>query len=138
MSIEIPEQYRDLLEGPVVVTLTTVSAEGKPHAVAVWRRWNGEHILITSDRVTRKIKNIQANPQVSVAALDPKNPYRFLEFGGEVVEVTPNGALEELNRHTRLYMGKDEYFGGVEPAEGLAKYDGVLIRIKPTRIVKFG
>lgn len=138
MSVTIPESYRDLLEGPVVVTLATVSSEGVPYAAAVWRRYDGEFIRITSDRSTRKVRNIQANPRVTVLALDPKNPYRYLEIGGVVEQITAEGALEELDRHTQLYMGHEHYFGSAEPAENASKYDGVLLLIRPTRVVAIG
>ena len=138
MSIVIPESHRDLMEEPIVVILATASADGKPHAVAVWRRWDGEHILITSDPNTRKGENIKANPNVSVVILDPKNPYRFLQVEGVVTETVSEGALEELNRHTQAYMGKPNYFGDVEPAEKLKEYRGIIFKIKPTRVTKFG
>ena len=116
MPFVIPDSHKDLLEQAVVVILGTVSAYGKPSSAAVWRRWDGEHILITSDPNTRKHRNIQANPNVTVMTLDPKNPYRYIEVAGVVEEITHEGALEELNRHTVMYMGKPNYFGDVEPA----------------------
>ena len=138
MTFVIPDSHRDLLEKPVVVILSTVSAEGKPHAVAVWRRWDGEFIRITSDPNVRKHKNILANSNVSVLALDPQNPYRFLEIGGVVEKIETEGVLDELNLHTQLYMGKPNYFGDVEPAEKLATFKGIMFKIKPVRVVKFG
>lgn len=138
MSIIIPDSHKDLLEKPVVVVFTTVSAEGKPHSVGIWRRWDGEFIRITSDPDNRKHKNILANPNVAVMALDPQNPYRFLEIEGVVESIETEGALEELNRHTQLYMGKSTYFGNVEPAESEATYKGIMFKIRPTRVIKFG
>ena len=138
MAVTIPDSHKDLLEKPIVVVLTTVSAEGKPHAVGIWRRWDGEFIRITSDPDNRKHRNIQANPNVSVMALDPQNPYRFLEIGGVVESIETEGALDELNRHTQLYMGKDQYFGNVEPAENEATYKGIMFKIRPIRVVKYG
>ncbi len=138
MTVIIPDSHKDLLEKPVVVILSTVSAEGKPHSVAIWRRWDGEMIRITSDPDNRKHRNILANPNVSVLALDPQNPYRFLEIGGVVESIETEGALEELNLHTQLYMGKAKYFGNVEPAEGEATYKGIMFKIRPMRVVKFG
>ncbi len=138
MAVMIPDSHKDLLDKPIIVILTTVSSEGKPFSVAVWRRWDGDYIRITSDPNNRKHKNILVNPNVSVLALDPQNPYRFLEIGGVVESITTEDALEELNMHTQLYMGKPDYFGSVEPAENLATYKGILFKIKPTRVVKFG
>ncbi|MBI1279763.1 MAG: hypothetical protein GC179_16665 [Anaerolineaceae bacterium] len=138
MPVLIPDSHKDLLENPIVVVLTTVSAEGKPHAVGIWRRWDGEFIRITSDPNNRKHKNILANPNVSVMALDPQNPYRFLEIGGVVERIETQGALDELNRHTQMYMGKPNYFGTIEPAENEATYAGIMFIIRPTRVVKYG
>jgi len=138
MAVVIPDSHKDLLEKPVIVILSTVSAEGKPYTVAVWRRWDGETIRITSDPNNRKHKNVLANPNVSVLALDPQNPYRFLEIGGVVESIEVEGSLDELNRQTQLYMGKDKYYGNVEPAEHEAENKSIMFKIRPTRVVKFG
>ena len=138
MAGVIPDSHKDLLERPIVVILSTVSADGKPYAVAVWRRWDGETLRITSDPNNRKHKNIVANPNVSILALDPENPYRFLEIGGVVESIQTEGALDELNLQTQLYMGKPKYYGSVEPAENEASFKGLMFKIKPTRVVKFG
>ncbi len=138
MALVIPDSHRDLLEKAVVVILSTVSVEGKPYAVAVWRRWDGEALRITSDPNNRKHRNILANPNVSVLALDPQNPYRFLEIGGVVESIEAEGALDELNLQTQLYMGKPKYYGTVEPADKEPEFKGVMFKIKPTRVVKFG
>lgn len=138
MAVTIPDSHRDLLEKAVVVILSTVSSEGKPHAVAIWRRWDGEYIRMVSDPNNRKHKNILANPHVSVMALDPQNPLRFLEIGGVVERIETAGALEELDRLTQLYLGQPKYYGTVEPAELEPTFEGVMFMIKPTRLVKFG
>ena len=137
MSAVIPASYQDLLNDPIVVTLTTVSAQGAPYSVAVWRRWDGEYLLITSDAGTRKHKNVLANPQVSVLALDPRNPYRYLSIGG-AAEVVETGVEEELDRQTLLFKGEPHYFGSQAPLEEKATFKGVILKIRPTRIVVLG
>lgn len=138
MAIIVPESHRDLMEKPVVVIVTTVSPDGKPYAAAIWRGYDGEHILMVTGEETRKYKNLLANPNVSVLALDPQNPYRYLEVRGVVESMKPEGAIEYLDQLTMDYMGKSRYFGEVEPVEEGEKYRAVLLRIKPTQIVKFG
>ena len=46
--------------------------------------------------------------------------------------------MEELNRHTLMYMGKPSYFGDVEAAEKLADYNGIVFKIRPTRVATYG
>ncbi len=136
--VVIPESHKDLLEKPIVAVFTTVTPEGKPNSVGIWRFFDGEHILISTDYGSRKHKNVQANPNVSFIMLDPASPYRTLEVRGVVVEITEYGALEVLNKLTNFYMGKPEYFGHVESADRLATYRGALIKIKPEKCVTFG
>ncbi|MBZ0307973.1 MAG: PPOX class F420-dependent oxidoreductase [Anaerolineae bacterium] len=136
MSIVIPEGYNDLLEKPIVIVISTVSPDGKPNTAAVWRKWDGEHILISTGATSRKALNIRANPNVAIMTIDPANPYRYLDLRG-VATIQDDGALELLDELTMAYMGLPHYFGDVEPAEGQHKYKGVVLKIKPTRAVKF-
>jgi len=137
MSIEIPQSHQDLLNNPVVVTLTTVSKEGEPYSVAVWKRWDGKHLLITSDSGVRKHRNVQGNPHVSVMALDPDNPYRYISIGG-VADIVEEGVIEELDRQTLHFVNEPHYFGSREPAENAATFKGVILKIRPTRVVTLG
>lgn len=137
MSIAIPQSHLDLLNNAVVVTLTTVSSEGEPYSVAVWKRWDGKHLFITSDAGLRKHRNVLANPHVSVMALDPENPYRYLSIGG-IAEVIEENVVEELDRQTLHYIGELHYFGSQEPKEAEASFKGVILRIEPTRVVTLG
>src|SRR5512134_1841097 len=135
MTFTVPDGFQDLLDNPVVVTLATVSAEGVPHTAAVWRRYDGQNILIETGRNSRKHRNILANPRVSLLALDPHNPYRYLEISG-MVEFIDNDsavALAELDRLALIYRGQPRYFGGVVPIERGEGYDGILLKIKPLR-----
>jgi len=137
MAITIPESHLDLLNDPIVVTLTTVSAEHEPYSVAVWKRWDGKQLFITSDAGVRKHRNILVNPHVSVMALDPKNPYRYLSLGG-IADILENDVVEELDRQTLHYIGEPHYFGSQEPVEAQASFKGVIFKIKPTRVVTLG
>lgn len=138
MSITIPDSHKDLLEKPIVVTLATVSAEGKPYANPVWRIYDGQHILVSVDYSSHKHRNVQANPNVSMVAIDPENPYRYLQIDGVVEELDEAGALAVLDRLTMFYMGKPVYFGNVEPESLRATYRGMLFKIRPIRFVKGG
>jgi nitroimidazol reductase NimA-like FMN-containing flavoprotein (pyridoxamine 5'-phosphate oxidase superfamily) len=138
MSATIPASHIDLLQQPVVVTLTTIAENGDPYSVVVWKRWDGEHIRITSDAGVRKHRNIQANARVSVLALDPDNTQRYLSLGCVVEEIVATGVVEELDRQTLHFTGHEHYFGVHEPKENEATFDGVFFKIKPVRAVAFG
>lgn len=138
MTVHIPNSHKDLAEQPIVVTLVTVSAENKPHAAAVWRRYDGEFFWITTAVNSRKHKNIVHNPYISIMAIDPHNPYRYLEIGGIVEEINPDDETAFLNTLSQFYVGKSPFFGEVEPAADGLHYKGVILKIKPIRAFAYG
>lgn len=138
MSVTIPASHIDLLQNPIVVTLTTISATGEPYSVVVWKRWDGEHVRITSDAGTRKHRNILANSNVAILVLDPTNSQRYLSLGGVVEAIVATDVVDELDQQTLHFTGHEHYFGVHEPVENEATFDGVFFKIKPTRVVAFG
>jgi len=138
MSVTIPESHKDLIETPIVVTLATVMPNGQPHTTAIWRYYNGTHIVFTTSRGTQKEKNLQANPRASVLAFDPKNPYRYLEIRGEVETITEEGGLEQLDKMTQYYTNQPTYYGHIVPAEEKGTRTHLLCKIKPTKVYANG
>jgi PPOX class probable F420-dependent enzyme len=137
MSVKsIPDSHLDLLEGPIYAVLTTVSAAG-PENVVIWCSWDGQNVLVNTRGFSRKVKNIKANPKVALMAMDPQNPYRWLDVRGTVAEIAPDTDFSNINSHAKLYTNKDEYYGGVAPIERKGKEDRVVLRIKPERVFAF-
>ena len=134
----IPDSHKDLIEGPVVATLATIMPNGQPHTTIVWCSYDGTHINIITSRGLQKEKNMQANPRVSLMALDPQNPARYLEVRGIVDEITEDGALAKLNEHTQLYRGKPTYYGHIVPMERLGSRTHVICKIRPTKVITRG
>ncbi len=131
---EIPESHLDLLNGPRVAALTTVMPDGAPQTTAVWCDYDGEFVRVNTMRGFRKEKNMRLNPKVTLLAYDPRQPLRFLEIRGTVVEMTEEGAMEHLDGLSQLYTGRKPYFGECVPAALRATEIPVLCRIKPTHV----
>jgi len=55
------------LRGELMMWLSTVRPDGRPHLVPVWFLWDGETILIFSQPNQQKLRNLQHNPDVVVA-----------------------------------------------------------------------
>lgn len=135
MSAIVPAEYLDLLEKPVVVTFATINPDGSPQITPVWCSYDGTHILINSALGRRKDKNIHNNPRVAVLAVDPTNPYRYLEIRGRVVEITQEGAVEHIHQLARKYTEFDRYYGGFAPVEREQQETRVLYKIEPVRVL---
>jgi hypothetical protein len=56
-----------------------------------------------------KDKNIRRDPRVSLAILDPDNPYRYLQVRGKVVDITQSGADQHIDSLTKKYLNQDKY-----------------------------
>ena len=134
----IPEAYIDLLEQPVVVSFTTMMPDGQPQATPVWCSYDGTHILVNTAKGRRKDKNVRANPKVAVLAIDPQNPYRYLEVRGEVVEITEEGGVDHINQLAQMYVGKSQYYGGFAPAEAAERETREILKIKPLSTTSMG
>lgn len=133
MAATIPESHKDLLEGPVVVTLVTVFPNGQPQANPVWCSYDGAYVLVNSAKGRAKDKNMRANPHVAVLAVDPQNPYRWLEVRGVVETITEEGALDHINALSKLYRGVEDYYASMPQMRG--QETRVTYKIRPERVV---
>ena len=125
----IPEKYRDLLDGPIVISLATLMKEGAPQVQPVWCSYDGTHILVNTAKGRQKYFNMLQRPAVTVLAVDPKDDMRWIEVRGKVVESTEHGAEAHIDELARLYMGVDSYpFRKADEVR-------VIFRIAPLRVV---
>lgn len=134
----VPDSHKDLLEGPVYSILTTINPDGEPENTVIWASWDGEHVLVNTVRDRRKANNIEKNPHVALTAIDPHNPYRWIDVRGVVEDVVPDTNYTNINNHARIYAGVDEYYGNVAPANRKGKEERIIFKIKPENVVAYG
>jgi PPOX class probable F420-dependent enzyme len=132
----IPPSHRDLVECPPVAALTTVMPDGYPQTSVVWCDFDGECVRVNTMRGFQKERNMQRNSRVTLLCYDPKEPLRYLEVRGTVVEMTENGAAAHLDALASKYAGRPiRYFGECIPARFAETETPVLCRIRPARVV---
>jgi hypothetical protein len=94
-SYGIPEDESGMLDWNHVVDrlvpsrnywLATVTPDGRPHSRPVWGVWLDDHLHFGGGRGTRKAKNLEVNPKVSI----------HLEDGWDVV-IIEGTAIEVLD-----------------------------------------
>jgi len=136
-SQTIPDSHLKLITDPVYITLSTVSPDGYPENSVVWGQWDGEHIIIGTTRQRRKAQNILKHPKVAVFAMEPGNPYRWIDIRGEVTEVSEDVGYKVIDSLTELYTDEDKFYGGVAPAELEGTQDRVVLKIKPERVAVY-
>ncbi len=132
MAEVIPEKFRDLFQKKAFASLATLLPDGRPMVNPVWCDFDGKHVLVNSAVGRLKDRNIQRDPRVSLAIIDPDDPYRYLEIRGRVVERTQDGADQHIDKMAKKYLGKDKY-PFRQPGEVR-----VLYKIQPERTGSMG
>jgi PPOX class probable F420-dependent enzyme len=127
---QIPTSHCDILEKRAFAHVATIDADGEPQVTPVWIDYDGQHLLVNSQRGRKKDRNMRERPQVAVSILDPDNPYRYIGLQGRVVEVTEAGAAEHIHKLSRKYNGRDY---SLNPGDVRAIY-----KIEPTNVWTMG
>jgi PPOX class probable F420-dependent enzyme len=128
----IPEKFLDLTQKKAFAQLATLMADGSPHVSPVWFEYDGSHILINSAKGRVKDVNMRREPRVGIDIVDPDNPYRHLSIRGRVVDITEEGADEQIDRLAKKYRGLDKYPNRT-PGEVRVSY-----KIEPERSYSMG
>jgi PPOX class probable F420-dependent enzyme len=125
---EIPDSHKDLLSGQVAV-LGTIGASGRPQLSGTWFLAEGDTVKISLNTTRQKVKNLQANPKVSLIIMgDP--PYRYVELRGEA-EITPDDDYEFADKVGAKYGADLRTMD--KPGE-----TRVVVTIKPVRVITWG
>ncbi len=119
----IPEEFLDLIkdETKAFAFLATLMKDGSPQLTPVWFNTDGTHVVINSAVGRVKSRNMRRDGRVALVILDPKNPYRYVQIRGKVVEITTEGAREHIDILAKKYTGADHYTS-FSPNEVRVKY----------------
>jgi PPOX class probable F420-dependent enzyme len=92
MTVEINDHFTRILNAPVFGHLATVRPDGGVQVNPMWFEYDGEAGVIRFSHTSKraKFRNLQQNPQMTLEALDPENPHRYVEVRGRLAEVIPD------------------------------------------------
>ncbi|HSZ40554.1 MAG TPA: PPOX class F420-dependent oxidoreductase [Trebonia sp.] len=124
----IPDSHRDLLNEQVAI-LGTIGPSGRPQLSATWFVAEGDTVRLSLNTSRQKVKNLQANPKVSLI-ITGTPPYRYIELRGDA-EITPDDD----------YAFADKV--GAKYSADLREHDApgdkrVIVTIRPVRVNTWG
>jgi PPOX class probable F420-dependent enzyme len=124
-----------LLSEPMISILGTVDAKGRPAQAPVWHAWRDGAALILTDRASRKWRNIEANPNVSLVVDTKTPPYRavILEGAAEAYDTDYVALLREVAIH---YLGERRGHAYADASTATPE-SGVVVRIVPRRTISW-
>jgi PPOX class probable F420-dependent enzyme len=126
---------QQLLTGRYIASLATNQSDGSIHVVAVWYRFDGTHIYVATSSRTRKARNIQSNPKVSLM-IDARDP--DASFGATITgtaKFITGVASKKLNLEIhQKYLSAPAL---ADPRVGpvFAGWDDVTVEITPASVI---
>ena len=86
----------DRLAAAITYWVATTRPDGRPHAMPVWAAWWAGRIWFEGGRLTRRARNLEANPAVSVGIELPGDGAVIVEGSAERLAGPPAGRTAEL------------------------------------------
>lgn len=125
---------RELLGARLIANLGTVNADGTIHLVPLWFLWRAPHLLLPTSLATRKVRNLERDPRVTIMIDDSRGGFdlRGLTMVGRAT-IDRNPDAVAINREIHLRYLTEE--GRKLPAvERYLATDDVTIRFLPEKI----
>lgn len=132
LSAEASAAVAERLVSESVAWITTVTADGQPQSSPVWFLWDSGEFLVYAQPHSWKVRNIRANPKVSLHMNSDREGGQVVTFEGpaRICEGHPPG--HEVDAYLAKY--REGIAGiGMTPEQMGTEYSTAL-RITPTRI----
>ncbi|MFC9977464.1 nitroreductase/quinone reductase family protein [Spirillospora sp. NPDC127200] len=127
------------LRDETIIWLTTVRPNGQPQTSPVGYVWDGAAFLIISNPAAPKIRNLRANPKVTLHLDLDRDAERFsvltIEGVAELEPAPPGGPAPLSEREVSAYLDKhleSMRWAGLTPEQAFADFS-TAIRVTPIR-----
>jgi len=132
LSAEKSAAVTERLETEGIAWVTTVTPDGQPQSSPIWFWWDGQEFLVYAQPHSWKVRNIRANPKVSLHLNSDEQGGQVVTFEGaaHIGESDP-GAHEAAGYLAKYRAGIASI--GMSPEQMSAEYS-VALHITPTRV----
>lgn len=124
----LPDDIRHFFTGRNFAHVATILPDGGPHVVPVWVDMLGDQIIFTTGPSTRKARNLDRDPRISLSITETDNPYRMAHVRGRVVgRIDGEEGWKLVDRISEKFIGQpyprgtDEIIIVVEPEKFFAQ-----------------
>src|SRR5687768_15475540 len=132
MPVNLTDAQRELFNSGNFAYVATVGVRGQPQVTPVFIEVDGAHVLFNVEERRAKVKHMQNDPRVTICVSDAQNPYHYIELWGRVVEITRDGAAEQMDRLEKKYLG------GVRCPYHRPDDVRMVVRVVPERVFEVG
>lgn len=130
----VGDEVESFLAQPLIAKLCTHNEDGTIHAVPIWFKYENGEILLGTQEITRKVRNIKRDNRVTVL-VDTTEP----RLKGVIVSGRAELDYEDvIPKRISIFEKYKDPEAARATAEGLAgTWQPVLIRVKPEQIISF-
>lgn len=110
MTIELNDLATRLLNAPIFGHLATVRPDGSVQVNPMWFELDAASGTLRFTHTTKraKFRNLQANPNMTLEAIDPDNPSLYVEVRGKLAEAIPDPEGAQYVRLGQRYGNPDQ------------------------------
>ncbi len=120
------------LQSESIAWITTVAGDGQPQSSPVWFLWTNDVFLIYAQPHSWKVRNIQANPPVSLHLNSDDAGGQIATFEGTAVVSESSRPVNEDEAYLDKYRDQIAAIG-TTPEQMGAEYSAAIL-ITPTRV----
>ena len=103
----LPDHVRAILERPNYAHVATILPDGSPHSVPMWVGLEGDRISILTSPGSRKTRNLDRDPRISISISDFEQPNLMAQVRGRVSErIVGDEAWRIIDRMSGKYLGQ--------------------------------
>jgi len=110
LSPEQLAEFLDRTDPPLLGVVGTIRADGGPHAVPVWYRYDGERIHIWTHEARAWVQNLLRDNRIALTVPEVAPPFSAVILRGHAQVRTSNepDITAEIHAITRRYVPADE------------------------------
>jgi PPOX class probable F420-dependent enzyme len=125
---------KQLLDGRYIASFATHNPNGSVHVVAVWFWFDGADIYVATSSRTRKARNLQANPQVSlmIDSRDPAASYGVTVTG--TAQTLTGESSRKCNKEVHRKYMTDAALEDPKVGPVFAAWDDITVRLAPASV----
>jgi PPOX class probable F420-dependent enzyme len=120
------------LQGENIAWITTVAGDGQPQSSPVWFLWTGGKFLVYAQPHSWKVRNVRANPLVSVHLNSDNQGGRIVTFEGAAEVSDTHHLAHEDSAYLAKYRDGIASIG-MSPGQLGAEYSTAIL-VTPTRV----
>jgi PPOX class probable F420-dependent enzyme len=126
---------KQLLNGRYIASFASHNPNGSIHSVAVWFWFNGTDIYVATSSRTRKARNLQANPAVSlmIDSRDPAASYGVTIAG--TAHILSGDSSRKYNEEIHRKYLSDVALADPKVGPVFAAWDDVTVRLTPASVI---